>query len=134
MRQRACCRGRQSRLATLSVKSVHLSSRVACTERGARWHDIVDFHQIVCRERNVRGAHILVEVLARFSTRYRNDEGSHPCAPCHRPGDSELSERGILTPRDGLERGAQPEVVFEIGAVKARQPRAYVVGFKFLRL
>ena len=52
MRQRACCRGRQSRLATLSVKSVHLSSRVACTERGARRHDSVDFRQIVWREHN----------------------------------------------------------------------------------
>ena len=37
---RASGRTIQSRLATLSVKSVHLSSRVACTERSAQRHDI----------------------------------------------------------------------------------------------
>jgi hypothetical protein len=35
--------------------------------------DAVDFPEIVCREHNVRGAHILLKVLARFRAGYRDD-------------------------------------------------------------
>jgi capsid protein len=38
--------------------------------------DAVDFCEIICRKHNVRGAHILLEVLSRFRARDRYDEGT----------------------------------------------------------
>ena len=50
---------------------MHLSYRVASTGRGTRWDDAVDFRKILGREHDVRGAHILLKVLARFRAGYR---------------------------------------------------------------
>src|SRR5271168_223474 len=90
------------------VQSVHLSCRIASTGCGTWRYDTVDFREIVCREHNVRGAHILLKVLARFRTGYRYDKGSRTRALGHWPSDGELGERGVLTVRDGLKRRAQP--------------------------
>ena len=54
-------------------------------------------------------------------------------APAREPrasgqSDGELGERGVLPPCDGLKRRPQSEVVLYIGAVKARQLCANVVG------
>src|SRR5437879_2610911 len=116
------------------VHSVHLSHRIASAGRGAGRYDAVDFSEIVCREHNVRGAHILLEVLARFRARYRYDEDPCTRALRHWPSDGELGERGVLSARDGLKRRAQSEVFLDIGAVKARQLRANVVRCHFLSL
>jgi hypothetical protein len=43
---------------------MHLSYRIARAGRGTGRYDAVDFREIVCREHHVRGAHILLEVLA----------------------------------------------------------------------
>jgi hypothetical protein len=53
---------------------VHLSYRIASTGCGTRRDDAVDFRKILGREHNVRGAHILLNVLARFRAGYRDDE------------------------------------------------------------
>ena len=96
--------------------------------------DALDFCEIVCRKHNLRGAHILLEVLARFRARYRYDEGTRTQALGQWPSDGELGERGVLPPCDGLKRRPQSEVVLDISAVKARQLRANVVGLHFLYL
>lgn len=51
--------------------------------------DAVDFCEIVCRKDNVRGAPILLDVLARFRARDRYDEGICTRALGHWPGDGE---------------------------------------------
>jgi hypothetical protein len=81
---------------------MHLSDRIAGAGGGTGRHDAVDFPEIVCREHNVRGAHILLEVFPRFRTGYRDDEGSRARAPDHRPSDRELAECGVLPARDGV--------------------------------
>jgi len=48
------------------VHSVHLFCRVASTRRGTGWDDAVDFRKILGREHYVRGANILLEVLAQM--------------------------------------------------------------------
>jgi hypothetical protein len=93
------------------VKSVHLSYGVASTGCGSGRDDAVDFRKILSREHNVRGAHILLKVLARFGTGYRDDIDSRTLALGHGPGDGELGERGVLAARNGLERRAQPLVL-----------------------
>ena len=55
---------------------MHLPRRIAGAGRGTWRHDAVEFREIVCRQHNVRGADILLDVLARFRARYRYDEGS----------------------------------------------------------
>ena len=55
---------------------MHLSNRVASTGRGTGRDDAVDFRKILGREHNVRGAHILLNVLARFRAGYRDDEAA----------------------------------------------------------
>ena len=55
---------------------MHLSYRVASTGRGTWRDDAVDFRKILGREHNVRGAHILLNVLARFRAGYRDDEAA----------------------------------------------------------
>jgi hypothetical protein len=82
---------------------VHLPHRVASAGRGTKRYDAVDFRKIVCGQQNIRRAHILFEVLARFRTWYRYDEGSHMRPLGHWPSDGELRQRGVLPPRDGLE-------------------------------
>ena len=91
-------------------------------------HDEVDFCEIICCKHNVCGAHILFEVLARFRARYRYNEGTRTRALGHWSSDRELGEGGVLPAGDGLKRRPQSEVVLEIGAVKARQLCANVVG------
>ena len=78
IRDRALFGVRRIRIDTRAsyVQSVHLSYGITSPGRGARRYDAVDFDEIVCCEHNVRGAHVLLEVLARFGTRYRYDEGS----------------------------------------------------------
>ena len=49
---------------------MHLSDWVASTERGTGRDDAVDFGKILGREYNVRGANILLNVLARFRAGY----------------------------------------------------------------
>ena len=56
---------------TSAVKSMHLSYRIASTGGGTGRYGAVDFREIVGRQHNVRGAHILLKVLARFRARYR---------------------------------------------------------------
>src|SRR5215469_6554419 len=110
-----------------TVNSVHLSGRIASAGRRTGRHDAADFREIVWREHNVRGADILLKVLARLRARYRYDENPRTRALGHWPSNRELGERGVLPARDGLKRRAQLEVFFEIGAVKARQLRENVV-------
>src|SRR6516162_2009982 len=102
------------------VHAVHLSCRITSTRRGTGRHDAVDFRKILGRERYVRGANILLEVLARFRARYRDDRDSCALSLGHRPRNGELGERGVLPVRNGLERGAQPEVLLNIATLKAR--------------
>jgi hypothetical protein len=99
---------------------VHLSYRVASTGRRTGRDDAVDFRKILGREHNVRGAHILLKVLARFRGGYRDDEDSRTLSLGHWPRDGELGKRGVLPARYGLERRAQPEVLLDIDALKAR--------------
>jgi hypothetical protein len=54
---------------------VHLSYRIASTGRGTGRDDAVDFRKILGREHDVRGAHILLKVLARFRAGYRKRAG-----------------------------------------------------------
>src|SRR3984893_1551414 len=117
---------------TSHVQSVHLPYRVASTGRGTGWDDAVDFRKILGRERNVRGAHILLNVLTRFRAGYRDNEDSRTLSLGHWPRDGELGERGVLPARNGLERRAQPEVLLDIDTLKARQPLANVVRCQFL--
>jgi hypothetical protein len=56
---------------TSSVKSMHLSYRIASTGGGTVRYGAVNFREIVGRQHNVRSAHILLNVLARFRARYR---------------------------------------------------------------
>jgi hypothetical protein len=83
--------------------------------------DAVDFCEIICRNHNVRGAHILLEVLARFRARYWHDDGTRTRALGHWPSDGELGEHGILSACDGLKRRPQSQIFLDIGALKARQ-------------
>ena len=62
------------------VQSVHLFYRIASTGCGAGRDDAVDFRKILGRENNVRGAHILLNVAARFRAGYRDDEDSRTLA------------------------------------------------------
>jgi len=113
--------GEQARIITgyaSQVEPVHLSHRVASAGCGTVGDDAVDFCEIVCRKHNLRGADILLEVLARFRPRYRYDEGTRTRALGQWPSDGELGERGVLSPCDGLKRRLQPEVVLEVGAMK----------------
>ena len=55
---------------------MHLSYRVASTGRSTGRDDAVDFRKILGRQHNVRGAHILLKVLARFRAGYWDDEDS----------------------------------------------------------
>jgi hypothetical protein len=105
---------------TSHVQSVHLSYRVASTGRRTGRDDAVDFREIVCREHNARGAHVLLNVLARFRSGYRDNEDSRSLSLGYWPRDGELGERGVLPPRNGLERRAQPEVLLDIDTLKAR--------------
>jgi hypothetical protein len=88
---------------TSHVQSVHLSCRVASTGRGTGRDVAIDFHKILGREHNVRGAHILLKVLARFRAGYRYDEDARTLSPDHWPRDGELGERGVLPAHNGLE-------------------------------
>src|SRR3984893_12961283 len=117
---------------TSHVQSVHLSYRVASAGHGTGRDDAVDFRKILGHERNVRGAHILLKVLARFRAGYRDAEGSRTLSLGDWPRDGELSERGVLAARNGLERRTQPEVLLDIDTLKARQPLANVVRCQFL--
>ena len=99
---------------------MHLSYRVASTGRGTGRDDAVDFRKIFGRQHNVRGAYILLNMLARFRTGYRDDEDSRTLSLGHWPRDGELGECGLLPPRKVLERRAQPEVFFDIDTLKAR--------------
>src|SRR5215471_17257045 len=105
---------------TSHVQSVHLSDRVASTGRGAERDDAVDFGKILGRQHNVRGAHILLNVLARFRAGYRDDEDSRTLSLGHWPRHGELGERGVLPARNDLERRAQPEVLLDMNTLKAR--------------
>src|ERR1700726_297233 len=102
------------------VQSVHLSYRVARTGRGTGRDDAVDFGKVLGGEHNVRGAHILLNVLARFRAGYRDEEDSRTLSLGHWPRDGELGERGVLPARDGLECRVQPEVLLDIATLKAR--------------
>src|SRR5204862_7186466 len=97
------------------VYSVHLCHWIASTGCGTVRDDAVDFCEIICRKHNVRGAHILLEVLARFRARDRYDEGTRTRALGHWPSDGELGERGALPACDDLKRPPQSEGVPEIG-------------------
>src|SRR5438132_13361782 len=99
---------------------MHLSDWVASTERSTGRDDAVDFRKILGRQHNVRGVHILLNVLARFRAGYRDDEDSRTLSLGHWPRDRELGERGVLPARNGLERRAQPEVLLDIDTLKAR--------------
>jgi len=55
---------------TSQVQAVHLFYRIAGAGCSAGRHNAVDFREIVFGEHNARGAHILLNVLARFRTRY----------------------------------------------------------------
>ena len=94
---------------------MHLSYRIASTGCGTVRDDAVDFCEIIGRKHNVRGAHILLQVLARFRTRYRYDEGTRTRALGYWPSDGELGERGVFRSRDSLERRPQSEVVLDMG-------------------
>ena len=104
---------------TSNVQSVHLSYRVASTGRGAGRNKAVDFRKILGGEHNVRGAHILLNVLARFRAGYRDNEDSRTLSLGHWPRDGELGERGVLPARNGLEWRTQPEVLLDIDTLKA---------------
>src|ERR1700737_5256982 len=112
---------------TSHVQSVHLSYRVASAGHGTGRDDAVDFRKILGRQRNVRGAYILLKVLARFRAGYRDDEAPCTLSLGHWPRDGELGERGVLPARNGLERRAQPEVLLDIDTLKARNPVGSVV-------
>src|SRR5580704_15014437 len=101
------------------VHSMQLSYRVASAGRGTVRDDAVDFRKILGREHNVGGAHILIDVLARFRARYWDDKNPGACSLNHWPRDGELGERGVLAARNGLERSTQLEVLLDIGALKA---------------
>ena len=85
---------------------MHLSDWVASTERGTGRDDAVDFRKILGRQHNVRSAHILLNVRARFRAGYRDDEDSRTLSLGHWPRDGELGERGVPAARNGLERRA----------------------------
>src|SRR5205807_7192068 len=101
------------------VHPVHLFCRVASTRRGTERDNAVDFLKILGREHYVRGAYILLEVLARFRARYRDDRDSRTLSLGHRPCNGELGERGVLPVRNGLERRAQFKVLLDIATLKA---------------
>ena len=112
---------------------MHLSDRITSAGRGTGRYDAVDLREIVCRQPNLRGgAHILLEVLARFRAGYRYDKGSRTRALGPWPSDGELGERGVLPARDGPERRAQPEVLLDIGAPK-RGSRVRISSAAILR-
>src|SRR5437660_9723846 len=94
-------RGSPGWIRTSQVQSVHLSYRVASTGRGTGRDDAVDFRKIFGRQHNVRGAYILLNMLARFRTGYRDDEDSRSLSLGHWPRDGELGERGVLPARNG---------------------------------
>src|SRR6266404_1111570 len=96
---------------TSHIQSVHLSYRIASTGRSTGRDDAVDFRKILGRQHNVRGAHILLKVLARFRAGYRDDEDTRTLSLGHWPRDGELGEGGVLRARNDLERRAQPEVL-----------------------
>jgi hypothetical protein len=106
---------------------MHLSYRVASAGRSTGRDDAVDFSKILGREHDVGGAHILIDVLARFRAGYRDDRDSRTLSLGHRSCNGELSERDVLPARNGLERTAQPEVLLDIATLKAREPLANVV-------
>src|ERR1700747_421677 len=112
---------------------MHLSYRIASTGRRTGWDDAVDFRKILSGEHNAYGTHILLKVLARFRAGYRDNEDPRALSLGHWPRDGELGERGVLPARNGLERRAQPEVLFDIDVLKARKPPANVVRHQFLR-
>jgi hypothetical protein len=91
---------------------VHLCYRIASTGRGTERDDAVDFRKILGREHNIRGAHILLNVLARFRAGYRHDEDSRTLSLGHWPRDGELvgeSAIPIMSMADkALAAGAQP--------------------------
>src|SRR5438132_11521739 len=86
---------------TSYVQSVHLSYRVASTGRGTGRDDAVDFRKILGRQHHVRGAHILLNVLARFRAGYRDDEDSRTLPLGHWRRDRQLGERRVLPARNG---------------------------------
>ncbi len=106
------------------VHSMHLSYRVASAGRGTRRDDAVDFSKILGREHDVGGAHILIDVLARFRALHRDNEDPDTLPLSHRPSDGELGERGVFAARNGLKRSTQLEVLLDIRALKARQSLA----------
>src|SRR5260370_2208494 len=118
--RRALRQQRGIRIRSSHVQSVHLSYRVASTGRGTGRDDAVDFREILGGEHNVRGAHILLKVLARFRAGYRDDEDSRTLSLGHWLRDCELREPCVLAAGNGLERRAQPEVLLDIDPLKAR--------------
>jgi hypothetical protein len=50
----------------------------------------------------------------------RDDEDPCTLSLGHWPRDGELGKRGVLPPRNGLERRAQAEVLLDIDTLKAR--------------
>src|SRR5438132_7948697 len=81
---------------TSHVQSVHLSYRIASAGHGTGRDDAVDFRKILGRQRNVRGAPILLKVLARFRAGYRDDEDPRTRALGHWPSNRALGERAVL--------------------------------------
>src|SRR5438128_11973754 len=80
---------------TSHVQSVHLSYRIASAGHGTGRDDTVDFRKILGRPRNVRGAPILLKVLARFRAGYRDDEDPRTLSLAHWPAHGELGARAV---------------------------------------
>ena len=90
------------------VKPVHLSYRIASTGCGTVRNDAVDFCEIVCRQHNLRGPHILLEVLARLRARYRYDEGTRTRALGQWPSDGELGAANEMALLRAIKRSKTP--------------------------
>src|SRR5215813_3816032 len=86
----------QALIRSSDVQSSHLSCRIASTECGAGRDDAVDFRKLLGGQHYVRGAHILLNVLARFRAGYRDDEDAGTLSLDHWPRDGELGERGVV--------------------------------------
>ena len=87
----------------LHIQSVHLSRGVAGAGGGARRGEAINRIEIVCREHDVGGVQIFLEMPARLRARDRHNGDAGAGALRDRPGDGELRERGVLPARDLFE-------------------------------
>ena len=75
---------------------MHLPRGIAGAGCGAGANAAIDIFEIVGRKPELRGAHILLQMPARFRTGNRHNDDAGARALRNRPGDGELRKRGVV--------------------------------------